>query len=419
MPISNEDSGDTLSGLAAASTSASAAFAASSSSNAIATLGGGGPRHFRALSSFSESSQSSQSSPGPHVFQVYTFTSPVDCSQCNKPLVGTKNQGYLCKGCHMVVHEKCSDRARESGMCPKDFNSRSKLGSFTKLAAMNSFTRRQSKENISVPSDVHHNTGVSINARTLSFRNLPPAAATLAGPLIFGVPMTQQPRMGLKGYDARIPAILVILAREIKNNNGFICEGIFRQSASKSDIMAAKDAINKGRGISRAVSEDAGKNPYLYAVLIKDYFASLPIGKSLLGRLTYEQLKSFSVISLVADPKNKESLDKISNFIYGKDDILAITERSVFLWLLDLLWFAAEQSSVNLMTVDSLAIVIAPSLLEIPTSGEKAVSPQVAMEMVKLCTQLIANCLEFVVIQGGPKERDVFGLQPLRSQRYI
>lgn len=240
------------------------------------------------------------------------------------------------------------DKTRSSSNCNNKLKNKrsSKLGEKTKLAAKKSFNKRISSSLISKPIGTSSKQ-TRINPQTLSFADLP--KEIIVDNLFFGNNMSQQLRVDVDGYNDRIPVILMLLAYELQKSDGLIVEGIFRKSANQIDVDNAKKLFNQGNGIDKAIPLKSRKNVHIYSALIKDYFRSLPI--SLLNSLSYNDLETLTKNIYLDDKENsKTNLGIYKRFLLDKNNsILPNFERTIFIWLLDLLAHVNDYKLENRM----------------------------------------------------------------------
>jgi hypothetical protein len=234
-------------------------------------------------------------------------------------------------------------------------------------------------------------TGISsprdaMKLKHVSFRMTTGEFAGLEGnddmALFFGAPLTGQPRIAVKGYTDRIPIILVLLAQELDKRNGFTSEGIFRLSTESESLQYSRDVLNVGQGISKI---DAKAGPNLCAALIKDWFRSLPQGKSLLQHLRPDQL------SQLAKPENIKS-ETFWGEVLTTDKYIQEPNRSVFTWILDIMAMVCANEAKNRMNERAISIVFAPSLWEAPPE----MPPLAAMNAIKDVAGIICASLNYV-----------------------
>lgn len=181
----------------------------------------------------------------------------------------------------------------------------------------------------------------------------------------FKLPFRQVPRIAISGYDERIPAVLVMLQQHFIAKRGYITPHIFRESPSKAERDQAMLDINCGafRGMKHDVR--------VLADLIKLWFRELPV--PILHEIPACEM---------------ERLASIENVELEVLSLLGDVERSIILWLADLLTYVAEFQSQNHMGVDQLAIVIAPNLVRLETEN-----PMVAVTLSKAAVGLLRGVL--------------------------
>ncbi|CAI5721874.1 unnamed protein product [Peronospora farinosa] len=181
----------------------------------------------------------------------------------------------------------------------------------------------------------------------------------------FKLPFRQVPRIVVPGYDERIPAVLVMLQQHFVAKQGYLTPHIFRESPSKAERDQAMIDINCGafRGAKHDVR--------VLADLIKLWFRELPL--PVLHEIPAGEM---------------ERLASAENVYLEVLSLLGRSERSIVLWLADLLSYVAEYQPHNHMGVDQLAVVIAPNLVRLETEN-----PMVAVAVSKAVVELFRGVL--------------------------
>ena len=87
----------------------------------------------------------------------------------------------------------------------------------------------------------------------------------------FGLPLSQVPRCHVEGYAERIPALLVMMRRELEKGHGRDQVGIFRLAPDADDCKTAKEEMNRGdfHGV---------QDVNIVANLIKVFFRDMDVG---------------------------------------------------------------------------------------------------------------------------------------------
>lgn len=174
----------------------------------------------------------------------------------------------------------------------------------------------------------------------------------------FGVPYRQLPRVPVPGYDDRIPAVLVMLRHHFLAKSGFRASHIFRESPSKADRDQAVRDVNRG-----AFAPDQ-HDVRVLADLVKVWFRELPV--PILHEIPPQDLQRLAREQYTCGPDDGETgAERLARLVMLR---LGTVERSVLLWLADLLALVAAHQEENHMGVDQLAIVIAPNLVRLDCS---------------------------------------------------
>jgi len=227
---------------------------------------------------------------------------------------------------------------------------------------------------ISTPTNFKRVGHVSYRAATGLFSGLDSPIS-----LFFGVPITAQPRMEVEGYADRIPSIIVLLAREMIKRDGLKAEGIFRVPGESDAVQKSKAALNSGRGMQALESEDS---PHLFASLIKDWFRSLESSEVILQNITSNEITRMAKDTVPV----QQTYDELCNF-------LPEPNRSIFVWLIDLLAIVCVHTDSNLMSPQAMATVFSPTLY----------APEVTMASFALVvnvTKLIEKCIMAALERG-------------------
>ena len=181
----------------------------------------------------------------------------------------------------------------------------------------------------------------------------------------FKLPFRQVPRIVVPGYDERIPAVLVMLQQHFVAKQGYLTPHIFRESPSKAERDQAMIDINCG------AFQGAKHDVRVLADLIKLWFRELPL--PVLHEIPAGEM---------------ERLASAENVYLEVLSLLGRPERSIVLWLADLLSYVAEYQPHNHMGVDQLAVVIAPNLVRLETEN-----PMVAVAVSKAVVELFRGVL--------------------------
>jgi len=194
--------------------------------------------------------------------------------------------------------------------------------------------------NILDPQDVKHERHGYFDQEAKKFKGNFPEGWLAEINKQFGVPPHQLPGVTIKGYNSKIPQVLVDLKAALKNNDGYKQVGIFRLAPEAKDNDTAKELINK-LGTTKDVTMD---DVNVTANLIKVWFRELP--QPLLSCVKTEIIERAQAVAGVA----KVMVD------------FPEPNRSILLWLWDLCVEVSAHKDVNKMGPQNLAIVIGPNL---------------------------------------------------------
>lgn len=163
------------------------------------------------------------------------------------------------------------------------------------------------------------------------------------------------------GY--RVPSILLLMKKSLVENGGLLQEGIFRLAGEQTEIKRIKEIMNKKEFI-------ASNDINTVASLIKIWFRELPT--PILNALPTESIFYSSDMN-----------ECVTAF-----GTLPEPQKTLLDWLLHLLIVVSENSDVNKMTAQNLAIVVAPNLYDVSTSN-----PMEGLVMSQKCVQFLHNVL--------------------------
>jgi hypothetical protein len=176
----------------------------------------------------------------------------------------------------------------------------------------------------------------------------------------FGVPIKGIPKIKVQGYGASIPAILVMLKKQLFSNDAADAVGLFRIAPDGDDVAVARRDLDEG-------CFEGTKDVNVLANLIKVFFRSMPI--NLFNLIELDEMKMMRIIQL-------------GNGDSGCAALLAELEKfeephcSMYLWLLDLMAEVVVNEKVNKMSAKNMAIVISPNLFGVETDN-----PMVAVSL--------------------------------------
>jgi len=188
---------------------------------------------------------------------------------------------------------------------------------------------------------VKHEMHVTQDRKTGKFIGLPDDMARQANKQ-FAKEVGKLFGVKLPDYEAKIPIVLVMLKKNLKNVNGYKLEGIFRVDPNQTECKKIKLCIDSSEFDFGSILVDG----YIFANLIKMWFRELP--NPLLNNISSKTLKMIS---------NEEDVIKI---------IQELKElyRSIFLWLCDLCVECTTHEIANHMSIQNLARMFAPNMFD-------------------------------------------------------
>lgn len=240
--------------------------------------------------------------------------------------------------------------------------SRRRQSSLSNIAAVESKLIERLEE--SPVTSVSHDTHVVFNAAEARFEGLPEAWKQSGATRQFGVELSSLPKVDVAGYDHKIPAVLVMLARKLNELDGLKTLGIFRIAPDQQVCKDAKRAIDRGD----KWDDDPELDAHAVANLIKVFFRELPpIGLlNWLGDLTIGQLA-------------KQPPHTAERVVQGLQE----PHKSVLLWLLDLMVLIVKHEQFNRMSAKNVSIVFSPNMYSTHNDN-----PMAAITMA----QTVAEC---------------------------
>ena len=233
--------------------------------------------------------------------------------------------------------------------------------------------------NISSPSAVKHQMHVKFNFDLCRYDGLSEAAAKGGANQQYGVSLATVPKCQVEGYDARIPAILILLWKKVLENEGEKCMGIFRLAANADEMNWVKKQLNTGEYDGSAIEEN------IAATMIKIFFRELPtnllnhVERPLIDKIAgYDNMLS-------EKPDKKVAIEVFTKLQNGMKE----PQYSLLMWLLDIMCQVVVHKEINKMSAKNMAIVVAPNLYSIIDMS----NPMAAMTW----TQRIARFTEVVL----------------------
>ncbi len=188
----------------------------------------------------------------------------------------------------------------------------------------------------------------------------------------FGIELKTLESKAVKGYTKKIPLVLIAMKKYLFANGGLESEGIFRIQPDQEECVKVKKLLNTG-------SFEKCKDVNAIANLIKVFFRELP--NKLMKGVSYK---------MITDCKNEKDAVAIL-------DTFPEPQKSVMLYLLDMLAEVSKWQKVNKMSPQNLAIVMAPNLFSADNMDPMAglvFSQKVALFMYKAIVSRISGSFE-------------------------
>ena len=170
--------------------------------------------------------------------------------------------------------------------------------------------------------------------------------------------------------DLKIPIVLPLLCEGLKNSGGLKAEGIFRISASSSEMLVVRKRIESGD-----FSLPPNISPYTIGHLLKLWFSELD--EPLFPQESYE--------ALIVAAEN----EGVVNHIVGK---MVPLNRRVLYELISLLRLVCNQENhpSTKMGPSNLALVWAPNLFRNTSSKD----PSQILQLSKIESQIVALMIQ-------------------------
>lgn len=218
---------------------------------------------------------------------------------------------------------------------------------------------------------------VKYNINKARFENAP-AGMELHFNRQFGVPLKQCPAIHVDGYKEKIPAVLVMMKNEMLNRGALETTGIFRLAPERSACARAKEQINHG-------TFEGCDDVNIMANLIKVWFRDLP--EKLLNAAPPSAIDH---TARVGEAGAQEFVDKMRE-----------PEKSVLLWLLDMMADIVLAKRKTRMDARNMAIVLAPNLYQ-PTDEE----PMAAMARMSKVVQSMHTLLKWRIKENNERNNE-------------
>ncbi|MBA0639776.1 hypothetical protein Goklo_022787 [Gossypium klotzschianum] len=197
---------------------------------------------------------------------------------------------------------------------------------------------------IGIPTNVRHVSHVTFD-RFRGFLGLPvefepevPTRVPSASANVFGV-STESMQLSYDSRGNSVPAILLLMQRNLFALGGFQAEGIFRITGDNSQVEYVREQLNRG-----VVPEEV--DAHCLAGLIKAWFRELPSG--VLDSLDPQQ---------VMQCETEEQCTQLAR-------LLPPTEYALLDWAINLMADVVQQEHLNKMNARNIAVVFAPNMTQ-------------------------------------------------------
>ncbi|KAG0800106.1 hypothetical protein G6F22_002561 [Rhizopus arrhizus] len=268
----------------------------------------GSSQNLTKKSGSTESNLSSTPMQGNHSFLPTSFIRPVKCGVCTDKMWGRSE--YRCEGCGFLSHSKCLSQVPSACSSPSPVLSRS---SFDLLPEFDN-------------------------------KSSPPLSKSSS---IFETSLIERVE-----FEGRPVPLLVTKCIEAVEKRGLDYEGIYRKSGGAAQTKAIQLAFDQGDSVDLC-NEDEFNDVCAITSALKQYFRELP--NPLITFESYQELIDISIM----DNNDARKLKKV-NKILSK---LPRAHQDTLYLLLKHLNKICESSSLNRMTIKSLSMVFAPTLM--------------------------------------------------------
>lgn len=177
-------------------------------------------------------------------------------------------------------------------------------------------------------------------------------------------------------YRGKIPFIITDLVTQLKLNDCFKVEGIFRLSSALSKLKELVNVLNSGR----VTDWSSFNQPILLACALKQYLRDISTSHPLIPFELYD-----CMMAITQFEDQNVLLDRIKK-LFGMMDT---PHRMTFAYLMEFLREVASHEAENKMSPKNLAVCIAPNILSahlIP-DNELLVHSGKQIQIIQLCIQ--------------------------------
>lgn len=268
-------------------------------------------------------------------------------------------------GMHFASVEQARDalRAFESAIAELSNRRKASLASIPDIES--SLAQQLEAPNVT---SLTHETHVVYNSREARFEGLPESWKSSGLMAQFGVPIQTLPKVEVEGYSAKIPAVVVALARKLGELQGFGVVGIFRVAPDHQVCKETKEAIDRGDKW-----DNDNLDAHAVANLIKIFFRELPP----VGLLNWLGDSAIDKLAKAPPPDAPDHLTHCND-----------PHKSLLLWLLDLMVTVVRHETSNRMSAKNVAIVFSPNLYSTHNDN-----PMAALTMAQACCDALHTLL--------------------------
>ena len=225
---------------------------------------------------------------------------------------------------------------------------------------------------IGAPFGVQHCVHTTYDSNRARYSGLPEAWKNSESTRQFGVTLAGCPKVAVRGYAERIPALLELFKGNLLRMGGLRSEGIFRIAPAHAEFERVRAAVDRGE------TAPATHDVNVFARLIKVWFRELR--PPLLNCVARDAVVRLADLDAGDAGAARAAFARVPE-----------PNRSVLFWLLDLLLSVAAHVAHNKMTCKNLAIVLTPNLYVVDTGP--GCNPMEALVMSKKSGDMVEKLL--------------------------
>lgn len=226
---------------------------------------------------------------------------------------------------------------------------------------------KEAEDQAVIAGTFRHLTNVTYDEDRAAWNGLPEGWESKKEFEQFGVELRGLPLSTVEGYENKIPSVLVMMRRYLSRTREAIDQvGIFRLAPDKEECSTVKELINHGKF-------DSCNDVNIVATLIKVWFREFPRG----------------LYNSIPDAKIAKISDMNVDQIAAEYEQFEEPNKSLILWLLDMMAEYVLNEAVNKMSARNMAIVMSPNLYMI----DDMANPMAAMTKMQKISEFTTKVL--------------------------